>query len=48
MDTLQYIAPLDNADARIACIALAVLYIFVCLACSASFHVINEANKVKR
>lgn len=45
MDTLQYIAPLDNADARIACLVISVLYIVVCLACSAGLNEINNARK---
>ena len=48
MDTLQYIAPLDNSDARIACLVLAVLYIVACVVCAASLHEINEARKVRK
>ena len=45
MDTLQYIAPLDNSDARIAALALAVLYIVVCVICAVSLHEINNARR---
>ena len=48
MNNIQYIAPLDNADARIACLVLAALYIAVCLAGAASLHEINEWKKVRK
>lgn len=48
MTHIQYIAPLDNADARIACLVLAVLYIAVCLIGAASLHDINEWKKVRK
>ena len=47
MDALQYIVPLDNSDARIVCLVLAVLYIVACVVCAVNQHVINESRKGK-